>query len=104
MVGGGRDIKKASNQLGLPTALLEESETFCTLDGGIFPDNVPIVQVFKDMSTQWRTGPSGPTGLDYSALPVVFSIRRIKAAEREDVFDFLRVMEVKALSAMRYKQ
>lgn len=34
----------------------------------IWPDNVRSVNVFVAMSTQWRVGIAGASGLDYSAL------------------------------------
>ncbi|HHY1261524.1 TPA: DUF1799 domain-containing protein [Yersinia enterocolitica] len=33
----------------------------------IWPDVWPAFNVIRAMSTQWRTGMSGPTGLDYCA-------------------------------------
>ena len=103
MVGGNGDIEKTSNRLGLPVELVMESERFNRSDEGVYPDNVQAVSIFCDMMTQWRVGMSGATGLDYKALPVVLSIRRVKLPEREDVFDCLRVMEQAALEERRQK-
>lgn len=68
----------------------------------VWPDNLPAVNVFVAMSTQWRTGMSGPTGLDYSALPVVRQAQDppIPKADWPDTFDALRVLEGEALSVM----
>lgn len=59
-----------------------------------------IVAIFTDMLTQWRVGANGATGLDYKSLPVVFSFRRIKAADRAEIFDGLQIMERAALKEM----
>lgn len=45
------------------------------------------------VQTQWRTGPSGVIGLDYTAVDVV--LRRNKAGD--EVFDGLQIMERAAL-------
>jgi hypothetical protein len=87
-------------RLGLPLDLVQDSEQARWCDG-IFLDNIPVVGVFRDMLTQWRVGAAGATGLDYSALPVVFRVRGIRGADRADVFDGLQIMERAALAAMR---
>lgn len=50
------------------------------------------------MTTQWRTGMAGPTGLDYTALPVVFRLQRTPRNEQQDTFECIRVMEAEALA------
>ena len=100
MVGGSRSIEEASKSLGLPTFLLEESETYAAADG-IYSDLKLTVDVFASMLTQWRFGPCGPTGLDYSALPVVLRLRRVPTADRGEVFDGLQIMERAALTAIQ---
>ena len=62
---------------------------------GVWPDNVSTLNVFVAMSTQWRVGYNGATGLDYAALPVVEDRVGIKAD-----FDGLRAMEEAALAQM----
>ena len=66
----------------------------------VWPENWPAVEFFMQFSTQWRTGFSGATGLDYQ---VVFSLldRRVSGDEWQRMFDDLRVMEQAALAAMR---
>jgi hypothetical protein len=101
MVGGNSDKNEASSRLGLPADLIGEAEGYRDAGGGIYPDNAQTVAIFSDMLTQWRVGATGATGLDYAALPAVFSIRHIKREDRADVFDGLQVMERAALEAMR---
>lgn len=71
---------------------------------GIWPDNIAAVNVFVAMSTQWRTGFNGPTGLDYNALPVVMRMIGVPQKDRADAFDGVRTMEDAALEVMRKKK
>lgn len=52
------------------------------------------------MSTQWRIGAIGATGLDYVALPAVMCLLGIPKKSRQTVFQDLRVMEAEALLVM----
>ncbi|MCW8158971.1 hypothetical protein D7243_22655 [Stutzerimonas stutzeri] len=69
----------------------------------IWPDNWDAFEVFAAMQTQWRTGMSGATGLDYNALEPVMRLRGIKKRDRGELFDCIRVMEIAALEVMRAK-
>ncbi|MBX9849594.1 MAG: DUF1799 domain-containing protein [Rhodocyclaceae bacterium] len=69
----------------------------------MWPDNLEAVNVFIAMGTQWRTGMSGPTGLDYNALPVVFGMCSVAATDQAGIFESLRIMEMAALSVMHAK-
>ncbi len=66
----------------------------------VWPDNKQAVRVFLAMRTQWRPGPAGATGLDYSALPEVWRRTQTAPADRDDVFAALQLLEGAALSAM----
>jgi hypothetical protein len=66
----------------------------------IWPDCQRSFDVFCAMSTQWRTGMNGATGLDYSAIPQVLRLCRVPRTEWADVFEDLRVMESAALKQM----
>jgi hypothetical protein len=55
------------------------------------------------MQTQWRTGMSGATGLDYNALEPVMRLQGIKKRDQTEVFAGVRVMEIAALEVMRSK-
>jgi len=69
----------------------------------IWPDNWNVVGLFSALSTQWRTGFSGATGLDYGVVPAVMRLRGIERRLWAETFDDLRVLEAEALSAMREK-
>ena len=66
----------------------------------IWPDNLSTVNAFISMSTQWRVGMAGATGLDYGVLPVVLRLNRVPRDEWPDVFEGIRTMESAALDEM----
>ncbi|MCA1857456.1 DUF1799 domain-containing protein [Massilia oculi] len=67
----------------------------------IWPENLPAYDAFCGMSTQWRVGMSGATGLDYNALPVVLRLQGAPRADWQQLFVDIRVMEQQALLSMR---
>jgi hypothetical protein len=66
----------------------------------VFPDNWLPVRVFCLLSTQWRLGHTGPTGLDYSAIPAVMDMAGVKPKRRPDTFWAVREMELESLDVM----
>ena len=52
------------------------------------------------MTTQWRIGMNGATGLDYSALPAVMELMGMDPEEKPQIFRDVRVMEREALAVM----
>lgn len=64
----------------------------------IWQDNFDSFRLFKSMTTQWRTGMSGITGLDYNCLPWLMKIHGIPESER--IFNDLQIMEGEALKLM----
>lgn len=71
---------------------------------GVWPDNLQAVNVFISLSTQWRTGMNGATGLDYNALPVVMRMTGVMQADRAAVFEDVRTLEDAAMEIMREVQ
>ena len=67
----------------------------------VWPENIAALNVFIAMNTQWRNGFSGPTGLDYNALPSVLRLTGIPRKEWADAFECVRVMEAEALRVMQ---
>lgn len=57
--------------------------------------------MFIALSTQWRVGYSGATGLDYAVLPGVMSLCGVPADRQSEVFEGIREMEGAALTTMR---
>ena len=71
----------------------------------VWPDNMPSVEIFVDLMTQWRrAGMTGVrSGLDYAVLPAVFAIRGIPKKQQPALFDDIRVMEVAVLDMPQKK-
>lgn len=56
-------------------------------------------ELFQALSTQWREGFNGPTGIDYNVLPFMFDLYRIE--DKEAAFYDLRILEAETLSQIR---
>ena len=67
----------------------------------VWPENWPSFELFSQMSTQWRIGMSGPTGLDYNVLFAVMEQRKLTGEDWDSTFQDVRVMEAAALESMR---
>lgn len=63
----------------------------------VFPEHQTAVVLFEAMRTQWRSGFSGPTGLDYAVLPSLFRLHGVKRSQQRKLFEDLRVMELEVL-------
>ena len=66
--------------------------------------NAEAFSVFNSMSTQWRSGMGGATGLDYGVLPVVMDLEGVEVDDRQHVFRDVRTMEQEALKTMADNQ
>lgn len=73
------------------------------------PEEIPFSEdmqqsfdCFQAMSTQWRIGMNGPTGLDYNVLPMLFRIYKID--DEETALNDVRVMETLALTMIHKKK
>lgn len=80
--------------LGLTLEDIEEEEV------EVWPDAWPAFRLFDAMGTQWRVGPGGPSGLDYTAIPAAASMLGMKRRDLNEIFPDLRVMEIEALAVM----
>ncbi len=69
-----------------------------TSDFDVWPENWIPLQVFSELSTQWRMGPGGPTGLDYGAVQWVMGLLKVK--RQYEVLRDIRVLESSALKTM----
>jgi hypothetical protein len=67
---------------------------------GVWPDNWKSFLVMDAMGTQWRTGVSGATGLDYGVLPSVMRLVGVPVGHRSRVFQDIRIMESEAIAVM----
>lgn len=68
-------------------------------DVEVWPDNVETVQCFIGLSTQWRSGMNGVTGLDYSAISIVMEMNEV--VDKKAVFGGVQIMEAEALRLIR---
>ena len=66
----------------------------------VWGDNLVAVETFIAMSTQWRVGAVGATGLDYTALPTVLELQAIPRERWGDLFEHLQIIESEALTIM----
>ncbi len=69
----------------------------------VWAENVPVFRLFQFLQTQWHTGMSGPTGLNY--LVAFHKMDRLALAPDDyaAMEADLQVMEYSALGAMRSK-
>lgn len=59
----------------------------------LWPEHQAALRLWGAVSTQWREGFSGPTGLDYAAVEAVMRLQGMPRAERAERFAELRIME-----------
>nr|WP_269117382.1 DUF1799 domain-containing protein [Ramlibacter monticola] len=67
----------------------------------VWPENWQSFELFASLSTQWRVGMNGPTGLDYSVLHRELDDLGLSGDERQQTKADIRVMEQEALTVMR---
>lgn len=66
----------------------------------VWPDNWSYVMLFNSMTTQWRVGMNGPTGLDYPSLESALRLDGWPKRKWPEAFDAIRLMEEEALLEM----
>lgn len=69
----------------------------------IWPDVLPVYELFCSMSTQWRAGMGGVTGLDYNVLFHKMDRMKLTAADYDLLELDIQIMESAALDVMRGK-
>jgi hypothetical protein len=67
----------------------------------VWPDNWDAAVSFVALSTQWRSGMGGATGLDYASVISYLRERCRSRKKRALLFDAIRLMEAEALDVMR---
>jgi len=70
----------------------------------VWPDNWKAISNFSCLQTQWRMGMSGPIGLDYNVMPIVFRMTGLAEIEWPEMFQSIRVMESAALAELHRKE
>ena len=69
----------------------------------IWPENEESIALFSSLSTQWRMGFSGPTGLDYNVLFSRLAMLNVDEQTHERLFQDVRVIESEALALLNTK-
>lgn len=100
MYGGGGQDETAAMLAAWGMTAEQAAHFAASADEAVWPENWQAVDVFCAVSTQWRHGYAGPTGLDYAVLPAVLDLAGVVMDERADVFHAIRVMESEALERM----
>lgn len=78
-------------------------EDYETDDIELWPENEVAIGVFSSISTQWRVGVSGVTGLDYNVLFYRLDRMRLSEEAHQQLFDDIRVIEAEALQILNQK-
>lgn len=68
---------------------------------GVWPCNVPAVNVFISIATQWLVSSGGAYGLNYQTLWQKLDRLKIFGEEADKLEDDIRVLEDAALEEMR---
>lgn len=69
----------------------------------LWADNMPAFQLLCGVSTQWRVGAGGATGLDYNVLYRKMDRMNLDPEDYDWLEHDIQVMESAALEAMRSK-
>ena len=70
----------------------------------VWPENFEVFQLFATLQTQWRTGMSGPSGLDYNTLFGLMAMQHLSDERQCELLDDIRVMESAALNEIHRKK
>ena len=63
----------------------------------LWPEVFPKLLFFRGFTTQWRQGPAGPAGLDYSVIFHELDRKGLAADAYDDMLHALRIIEDEAL-------
>jgi len=70
----------------------------------VWPENMPAINLFSAISTQWRTGGmGGVSGLDYNVLFARMERMKLSEQDYEWMFDDIRAIEAEALNIINRK-
>lgn len=67
----------------------------------VWEENWDVVMLFLTYQTQWRMGPAGPIGLDFSVFHHALDRKGVKGDEYDQFVHDLQVIENAAMLAMR---
>jgi len=71
----------------------------------VWPENMPVINLFSAISTQWRTGGmgGGVSGLDYNVLFARMERMKLSEQDYEWMFNDIRAIESEALTIINRK-
>lgn len=69
----------------------------------VWPENWEAYLLFRFLSSQWRVGMSGPTGLDYNVMYRKMDRMTLDAVRYDELEAEVQIMERAALTAMYAK-
>lgn len=78
-------------------------EDFASDPVDCLPDNEQAYLLFEALSTQWRVGAGGPTGLDYNIMYRMMDRMRLSDEDYQLVELDLQILESHALAEMHRK-
>ena len=69
----------------------------------VWPENMPAINLYSSLSTQWIIGPGGPTGLNY--IPLFNRLDRLKLSDQdyEWMFSDIQAIESEVLAQNKPK-
>jgi hypothetical protein len=67
----------------------------------LWPENWPPIELFNQLSTQWRTGPGGAIGLDYNVIFHELDRRSLSTHDYDEMMASIRHIERAALEEMQ---
>jgi len=70
----------------------------------VWPENHEVFGLFSTLQTQWRSGFSGPTGLDYNTLFTTMNLMALDPQKQIELLGDIRVMESAALTEIHRKK
>lgn len=68
----------------------------------IWPDQLPVVEVFAASLTQWRCGPGSVLGLDYAAVRWIMELHSLSPTRA--MLEDLQVMEAEAVRMLNRRE
>jgi hypothetical protein len=69
----------------------------------IWPENEQAINLFSSISTQWRVGMNGASGLDYNVLFHLMGMMDLPPQKHSQLFGDIRLIESEALNIMNKK-
>lgn len=70
----------------------------------LWASNWPAIQFYTQVSTQWRTGMSGATGLDYNVIFHELDRKGLKPEDYDEMMASIRLIEETALHVLHEKK